>query len=355
MMNDIMANVGSQQSQVNWKNPDDWIPERLEGQSRELAKRLWQESGQLVNPRHSAETRSFVNIHGLAQFQDNGIQLTERGHRFLSQSSDLVRSIDEYEGLLFVLKEIVENGPVRRLDLSDSFETYCRTHTSWNAASSIDLALSARVRHLKERSLIERVGHTYQSTAAGLKYLNAQSSTDSKGTAVNRIRDLANQTHDSARKQLREFIKSMDPYQFEYLVKRLLEAMGYEDVEVTKASNDKGVDVVADIELGISRVREVIQVKRQTSNVGRNVLDSLRGSLHRFDAVRATVITTGGFAKGAKDAAFEKGAAPITLIDGSTLINLLSDNDIGIRRSEVKIMEFHKESLQQPHPEPAGD
>ncbi len=139
----------------------------------------------------------------------------------------------------------------------------------------------------------------------------------------------------------------MDPYQFEHLVKRLLEAMGYEDVEVTKASNDKGVDVVADIELGISRVREVIQVKRQSSNVSRPVLDSLRGSLHRFDAVRATIITTGGFAKGAKNAAFEKGAAPITLIDGSTLIDLLSDNDIGVRRSEVKIMEFDSQSLRQ--------
>ena len=139
----------------------------------------------------------------------------------------------------------------------------------------------------------------------------------------------------------------MDPYEFEYLVKRLLEAMGYEDVEVTKASNDKGVDVVADIELGISRVREVIQVKRQTSNVGRGVLDGLRGSLHRFDAVRATIITTGGFAKGAKNAAFEKGAAPITLIDGSTLIDLLSDNDIGVKRSEVKIMEFDSDGLRQ--------
>ena len=40
--------------------------------------------------------------------------------------------------------------------------------------------------------------------------------------------------------------------------------MGYENVYVTAPSNDKGVDVVADIELGISKVREVIQVKRQT-------------------------------------------------------------------------------------------
>ncbi len=209
MMNDIMAHVGSQQSQVNWKNPDDWIPERLEGASKDLALKLWQESSKQVNPRHSSETRTFANIHGLAQFDEDGIHLTDKGQQFLSDSSDLIRIIDDYEGLFFVLQQIVENGPIRRLDLIDAFETFCRTQTTWNAASSIDLALSARVRHLKERALIERVGHTYQSTATGLRYLGARSSADSKRTGVHRIRDLAKQSHDSARKELRDFVKSI--------------------------------------------------------------------------------------------------------------------------------------------------
>ncbi len=139
----------------------------------------------------------------------------------------------------------------------------------------------------------------------------------------------------------------MNPFQFEHLIKRLLEEMGYDDVEVTAASNDKGVDVVADIELGISRVREAIQVKRQQSNVGRTVLDGLRGSLHRFDAVRATIITTSGFSKGAKHAAFDKGVAPITLIDGDRLLDLLIEYDIGVRRREIRILEFDGESLSQ--------
>ena len=134
---------------------------------------------------------------------------------------------------------------------------------------------------------------------------------------------------------------------FEHLIKLLLEEMGYEEVEVTAASNDKGVDVVADIELGISRVREVIQVKRQKGNVGRPVLDALRGSLHRFDAVRATIITTGGYSNGAKDAAFEKGVAPITLIDGERLLDLLIEHNIGVRRREIRIMEFDGKSLSQ--------
>jgi predicted helicase len=97
--------------------------------------------------------------------------------------------------------------------------------------------------------------------------------------------------------------------------------MNYQNVAVIAPSNDKGVDIVADIELGITSVREVVQAKRQKSNVQRTVLDALRGSLYRFQAVRGTIITTAGFSKGAMQAAFEAGAPPITLIDGSKLID----------------------------------
>ena len=34
-------------------------------------------------------------------------------------------------------------------------------------------------------------------------------------------------------------------------------------------------------------------------------------------------------------AAFEAGAAPITLIDGETLVNLLMEHNIGVRRREL--------------------
>ena len=83
----------------------------------------------------------------------------------------------------------------------------------------------------------------------------------------------------------------MNPFVFEHLIKLLLEEMGYEDVEVTSPTNDKGVDVVAEIELGITRVREVIQVKRQMGNVGQPVLNQLRGSLPLFRAMRGSIVT----------------------------------------------------------------
>ena len=81
--------------------------------------------------------------------------------------------------------------------------------------------------------------------------------------------------------------------------------------------------------------------------MGRKVLDLLRGSLHRFDAVRGTIITTSGFSSGAIKAAHERGAAPITLIDGERLLDLLIENNIGVKKHEVKYYEFDRASLNQ--------
>jgi restriction system protein len=131
----------------------------------------------------------------------------------------------------------------------------------------------------------------------------------------------------------------MDPYAFEHLIKDLLEAMGYHDVEVTAPSNDKGVDVIGRIQLGITEVKEVIQVKRHRKTIQRKDLDALRGCLHRFQAVRATLITTSRFSSGTEKAAFEFGAAPITLIDGVKLVDLLAAHKIGVKKRNIEVWE----------------
>jgi restriction system protein len=73
----------------------------------------------------------------------------------------------------------------------------------------------------------------------------------------------------------------------------------------------------------------------------------LRGSLHRFNAVRGTIITTGRFSKGVEEAAFERGAAPITLIDGEKLLDLLLKTEIGVNKRHVAYYEFAPEKLVQ--------
>ena len=347
MMNDIFAQIGNPKSPVNWKNPDEWIPQRLTGESRKLASRLWSESDHLVNPRHSYDMRAFCSIHALAVFSNDVIELTEKGRRFVSADDGVIREIDQIEGVMFILTEIMKHGRCKRLDLIDSFTAYCRTHTTWKALASIDSALSARFRHLRQRELIERYGHTYEVTDAGLAYLRRVQPDGPNSRSNLTVAEQAKRANDQAREQLDDYLQKMDPYHFEHLIKRLLEAMNYDDVTVTKRAGDKGVDVVADIELGISRVREVVQVKRTKSNIGIQILNQLRGSIPLFGAVRGSIITLGGFTKQAKSVAIIPNISPITLIDGDRLLELLIEHDIGVRRSEIEVYEFDEASLSQ--------
>ncbi len=114
--------------------------------------------------------------------------------------------------------------------------------------------------------------------------------------------------------------------------------MNYQNVRVTEPSGDRGVDVVGELELGITWVREVVQVKRHRKTIQRKVLDALRGSLHYHGAVRGSIITTSTFSKGTKDAAVETGAAPITLVDGDKLIDLLIEHSIGVRKHTINYL-----------------
>jgi len=88
-------------------------------------------------------------------------------------------------------------------------------------------------------------------------------------------------------------------------------------------------------------------VKRHRRTVQRKDLDALRGSLHRFDAVRGTTVATSRFTKGTMKAAFSRSTAPITLIDGDKLVDLLIEDGIGIRKRTMEILSIDLDDLSQ--------
>ena len=103
--------------------------------------------------------------------------------------------------------------------------------------------------------------------------------------------------------------------------------------------------MVGEIELGITSIKEVVQVKRHRKTIQRRVLDALRGSLYRFGAVRGTIISTSQFSKGTQKAALATGAAPITLIDGDKLVELLIEHGIGVHKWSVGLLEVDANAL----------
>jgi restriction system protein len=342
---------GSPQDPGDWTNPDQWIPERLQGSDRNLAEAIWQKTEGQVNPRHVYGHWLLSCAYQLLGEDKNGLMtLTERGQDFIDHPlGDAVTLVDEQEGVLKILTIAAEKGTGRRADFIPEWSDYLQRYSRFGSEATIKDTLSRRLQSILERGLLTKTGTTYSITDEGLAYLRQTGGAEDSDSIdeLQEILQLVKQQKASVRASMQELLSTMDPIAFEHLIKQLLEAMNYQNVTVTAPSNDKGVDVVADIELGITSVREVVQAKRQKSNVQRTVLDALRGSLYRFQAVRGTIITTANFSKGAVQVAFEPGAPPITLISGEKLIDLLIEYGIGVRTRSVEVLELDADAFAQ--------
>jgi len=346
---------GSPQSPVDWTNPDVWIPERLGGADQELAEAVWQKTEGRVNPRHVYGHWLLACAYGLLADDGSGqMLLTPAGQDFIDQpQGDTVTLIDEQEGVLRILTIAAEKGTGRRGDFVPEWAEYLNRYSRFGTDSTIKDTLTRRLQNILDRGLLSKAGTTYSITDEGLAYLGHTGGAEDTGTAgaVQEILELVKRQKVAVRASMQELLETMDPYAFEHLIKQLLEAMNYQNVTVTSPSNDKGVDVVADIELGITSVREVVQVKRQKTNIQRPILDALRGSLYRFQAVRGTIITTGNYSKGTVQVAFEAGATPITLINGEKLVDLLSEYSLGVRNRTIYLLELDADAFVQLHDE----
>lgn len=336
---------------MDWTKPDVWIPARLQGDDRELAEAIWQKTEGRVNPRHVyGHWLLSCAYHLMAENSDGQMVVTEAGQDFIDQPlGDTITRIDEQEGILKILTIAAEKGTGRRGDFLPEWADYLKRYSRFGTDSTIKDTLTRRLQNILERGLLDKAGTTYSITDDGLAYLGQTGGAEDTGTAgeVQEILELVKRQKVAVRASMQELLETMEPIAFEHLIKQLLEAMNYQNVIVTTPSNDKGVDVVADIELGITSVREVVQAKRQKSNVQRPVLDALRGSLYRFQAVRGTIITTGNFSKGTVQVAFEAGAPPITLINGEKLIDLLIEYGLGVRNRTIELMELDADAFVQ--------
>ena len=337
---------GTPQKPVDWTDPATWIPQRLAGEGLHLAQAIWDQSGGAVNPRFTYGSWQLAKHYDLLRADgEEVLELTKAGQDFLEHpGGETEAGVDEGEGLVKLLSILANNGPIWPGGLVKEWgEHLARCFSPFRSRSTIRNTMDYRLKNLLDRGLVERKRFAYSATPKGLAYLKK-----TRHGAVGddkEIWNLVRQQKTRVRQTLHEMLHDMDPFDFEHLIKRLLEEMDYQNVEVTSQSGDGGIDVVADIELGITSVREVVQAKRHRGSVPRTALDALRGSLYRFDAVRGTIVTTSRFAKGTQEAAFATGAAPITLIDGEKLVDLLIKHGIGVRKRRIELLDVDKEGF----------
>lgn len=146
------------------------------------------------------------------------------------------------------------------------------------------------------------------------------------------------------KKKLIEKIQEMDPFQFEYLTAELLRKIGYENVEVTKRSGDKGIDVVGNLTVGgLTNVKTVIQVKRYKTgnNISGKYITQLRGSAEVDQ--RGLIITTSDFTKDAINESKATNKMPVALVNGLKLIELLFKYKVGVKEDTVSVYSIDSE------------
>ena len=149
------------------------------------------------------------------------------------------------------------------------------------------------------------------------------------------IRDKNNQV----KKRLLESLLSMEPSQFEQLVGEVLKNLGFENITVTGKTGDGGIDVMGELVVaGAIKNNVCVQVKRWRNNVQRASIAELRGSLRPHQT--GLFITTSDFSKPAIEEAGDPYKAPISLINGKELVDILCEYGIGVSSEEVVIYDI---------------
>lgn len=142
----------------------------------------------------------------------------------------------------------------------------------------------------------------------------------------------AEQARDALADEVLARIMEQDSVFFEYLVGKLLAALGYgDDVKVTQRTGDEGIDgVVKEDRLGFDSI--YYQAKRWDldTTVNRPEVQKFAGALSGKSATKGLFITTAQFSRGAREFAEQQSAAKIVLVDGSALARLMIDAGVGV-------------------------
>jgi len=152
-----------------------------------------------------------------------------------------------------------------------------------------------------------------------------------------KLKEIHLQCVNSFKRKLLGQLKEIEPYTFELFCKKLLKVYGFKDLKVTRPKRDGGIDGYGKLKVGISYLNVAVQCKRwKNTTVGRTEIDKFRGAI-QGDFEQGIFLTTSQFSKEALNATTKKGAVPIILIDGMTIVDIMIEKKFGIEIEEIPV------------------
>jgi len=157
--------------------------------------------------------------------------------------------------------------------------------------------------------------------------------------------DIRNKNN-QVKNQLLKILLATDPTKFEEIIGEVLRNLGFESVEVVGRTGDGGIDVKGELVVGnVIRTRVCIQVKRWRNNIQSSTVAQLRGSLGPHE--QGLIITTSDFSKSAQKEASDPYKAPIALMNGKELVELMCENGIGVTKDEVVLLKTSEDLIKE--------
>lgn len=129
-------------------------------------------------------------------------------------------------------------------------------------------------------------------------------------------------------------LNQMDGYQFEDLVEKLIQKMGFITKDRSRGG-DGGIDIFAVNTEPILEGNYIIQCKRYSKPIAVSIVRDLYGVVHAKNANKGILITNSTFTQPSKD--FAKGKQ-LELIDGEKLVRLLVQNELFKPKDTVHIL-----------------
>jgi len=243
--------------------------------------------------------------------------VTNRGrHKYLSFSEAAARVLREYaDGKRMHYKEIIKTALEKGLIVSKGL----------TPETSLTAVIGSENRRRISRGEEPRF-HAYGGGHYGL--------TSWLPKGVERQIELNNK---KVKKELLERLKSVDAKEFEKLTAEFLTRIGFENINVTKYHGDGGIDIVGELVVGdVIRTKMAVQVKKWKYNVQGKTVRELRGGLTQHE--QGLIITTSGFSTGAVKEAKDPYKAPIALMDGEQMVELMVEYEVGVIKKPLSLI-----------------
>ncbi|MBW3111593.1 restriction endonuclease [Bacillus sp. MCCB 382] len=362
----LSKKVGWSEANGRWwiKYFSEFIPVKKDGRKKFFS----DESFDVLSKIKFLSEKGLTKNEILEVFKKSGIPKTEQETTDLITNNisvkyhdkEIANSLPAHKELLIPLLNVlrdkkpytttmINDGVIDQLGLSE--EQLNITYSDGKEFIFAHRMRSARY-SLKKEDYIEEVSkYTYQITEEGLELLHDNSKEkedeieelEKVVDPFETIQDKVEEIESDLIKDLIEHLKQAHWRRLETIVVELLTSMGYGDGEVTKRTNDGGLDgIIKEDKLGLDNI--YVQAKRWENTVGSPEVMGFSGALDAKGAKKGIFITTSNFSKAAEEYVERLvDVKKIVLIDGKKLAKLMIENNIGVSNKKkfvVKEVDF---------------